>query len=216
MVFTKTVLARQSKALSKPLKSASWMAIAMLTLSSTACSVHLPYGQSAPEETPKALTANNEAALEVDTVTMKEPALPKAPKSPLMSKAPQAAEPSASTKLSGLNSNQMSNISSAERQAKRDYIDTQPCPANFYDVEIPQNGKICQLFASELPASIVFFVPQQPDEVLRFYTQDTSQFSTSISVQHRYVLHSHNNNSTVIISKDGEGSQVDILVNNAN
>ncbi len=91
-------------------------------------------------------------------------------------------------------------------------IDTQQCPQQFYAVTLPTNGKLCQVFATELPASMIFFVPQAPSEVVDFYRQRSGVFTTTKQVRQRYMLKSDDNTTTLIISKDGQGSQVDVLV----
>lgn len=91
-------------------------------------------------------------------------------------------------------------------------IETQTCPTDFYAIKLPNNGKLCQVFATELPASMIFFVPQPPSEVVAFYQQDVSAFSTKKQVKQRYVLQSSDKNTTLIISNDGKGTQVDVLV----
>lgn len=92
------------------------------------------------------------------------------------------------------------------------YKKSEACPAKFYDVALPENGKLCQVFAANLPASLTLFVPQAPAEVLSYYTQDTKQFGSSEQIKKRYVLRSNDKSTTLIISKDGQGSQVDIRV----
>lgn len=100
----------------------------------------------------------------------------------------------------------------AANNATLSQIDTQTCPNNFYDVKLPSNGKLCQVFASDLPASMIFFVPQNPSEVVAFYKQDPSEFTTTKQVKQRYLLQSDDKNTTLIISNDGKGTQVDVLV----
>jgi hypothetical protein len=90
------------------------------------------------------------------------------------------------------------------------------CPSNFYDVKLPTNGKLCQVFATDLPASMIFFVPQLPEEVIAFYEQDTATFSTTRQVKDRVLLQSEDKNTTLIISTDGSGTQVDVLVKSSN
>ena len=90
------------------------------------------------------------------------------------------------------------------------------CPTNFYQVKLPTNGKLCQVFAANLPASMIFFVPQLPEEVIAFYEKDTTTFSTTRQVKDRVLLQSEDKNTTLIISTDGSGTQVDVLVKASN
>jgi hypothetical protein len=107
-------------------------------------------------------------------------------------------------------------------------INTQDCPHSFYSITLPQNGKLCQVFAADLPASMVFYVPQSPSEVVQYFKQQHTSpesshalpsaaaskvsFSTSKQVKSRYLLLSDDKNTTIVISSDGEGTQVDVLV----
>jgi hypothetical protein len=93
-------------------------------------------------------------------------------------------------------------------------IKTQTCPEAFYQVKLPINGKLCQVFAADLPASMIFHVPQSPDEVVEYYKQSNSIFNTTKQVKDRYLMQSSDKNTTIIISSDGSGTQVDVLVKN--
>jgi len=91
-------------------------------------------------------------------------------------------------------------------------IDTQNCPNAFYQVDLPENGKLCQVFAADLPASMIFFVPQAPADVLKYYQAKDKVFSVTKQVKDRVMLQSADKNTTLIISSDGNGTQVDVLV----
>lgn len=93
-------------------------------------------------------------------------------------------------------------------------IKTQSCPDAFYQVKLPDNGKLCQVFATDLPASMIFYVPLTPSEVVDYYKQDNTVFDSSKRVKDRYLLQSSDKNTTLIISSDGKGTQVDVLVKN--
>lgn len=90
-------------------------------------------------------------------------------------------------------------------------FNSQACPTEFFQVPIPVGGKLCQIFATDLPASMVLYVPQTPQSVVDFY-QNNDQFQTANASKQRYLIQSKDNNITVIVSADGAGSQVDILV----
>lgn len=91
-------------------------------------------------------------------------------------------------------------------------IQAQDCPDSFYDISLPSGGKLCQVFAADFPASMIFFVPSPPDQVINFYTNDASIFTSSKQVKDRFMLQSSDKNTTLIISADGDGSQVDVLI----
>ena len=86
------------------------------------------------------------------------------------------------------------------------------CPETFNQVDIPVNGKLCQIFAADYPASMILFIPQTPEEVVEYYLSSSVQFAEPKTVKQRTMIKSADNNTTLIISKDGGGTQVDILV----
>ncbi|MFT5712237.1 MAG: hypothetical protein ACI9DQ_000640 [Glaciecola sp.] len=90
-------------------------------------------------------------------------------------------------------------------------IRSEGCPVNFNKVSIPLNGKLCQIFAADFPASMILFIPQTPEEVVQYYLASGS-FIEPKKIKKRTLLKSTDNNTTLIISKDGSGTQVDILV----
>ncbi|MGQ8365290.1 hypothetical protein [Glaciecola sp. 1036] len=97
------------------------------------------------------------------------------------------------------------------QEAKMPEVETAHCPSVFNAVNIPQDGKLCQVFAADYPASMIFFVPKTPEEVVSYYQQNES-FKNATQVKDRFMLQSEDKNTTLIISKDGGGTQVDILV----
>lgn len=103
-------------------------------------------------------------------------------------------------------------LSTIETQSPANLIKTENCPREFYNVSLPTNGKLCQVFANELPASMVFFVPQAPAEVVEYYQTPDNQFSKVKEIKQRFVLQNQNDTVRLIVSKDGQGSQVDVLI----
>jgi hypothetical protein len=91
-------------------------------------------------------------------------------------------------------------------------VRSEACPENFNQVSIPVNGKLCQIFAADFPASMILFIPQTPEEVVKYYLASSSSFVEPKKIKQRTMLKSADNNTTLIISKDGGGTQVDILV----
>lgn len=90
-------------------------------------------------------------------------------------------------------------------------MQTSNCPDNFYDIPVPKTGKLCQMFATDLPASMVFHVPQDVQSTVEYY-QNSSQFNSATKIKERFLIQSIDENATVIVSTDGAGSQVDILI----
>jgi hypothetical protein len=86
------------------------------------------------------------------------------------------------------------------------------CPEDFNKVSIPVNGKLCQIFAADFPASMILFIPETPEEVIKYYLASSDSFIEPKMIKQRTMLKSADNNTTLIISKDGGGTQVDILV----
>jgi hypothetical protein len=91
-------------------------------------------------------------------------------------------------------------------------IRSEGCPENFNKVSIPVNGKLCQIFAADFPASMILFIPQTPEEVVQYYLASSDSFIEPKKIKKRTMLKSADNNTILIISKDGGGTQVDILV----
>lgn len=91
-------------------------------------------------------------------------------------------------------------------------IKTENCPQSFYSITLPEGGKLCQVFAADFPASMIFHVPSSPQQVVDFYAKNDSIFSSSKRVKDRFMLQSKDKNTTLIISADGNGAQVDVLV----
>lgn len=105
----------------------------------------------------------------------------------------------------------LASANSAEPNSIND-IDTQNCPNVFYQVDLPEDGKLCQVFAADFPASMIFFVPQAPADVLAYYQAKEKLFSVTKQIKDRVMLQSADKNTTLIISSDGNGTQVDVLV----
>jgi hypothetical protein len=101
-----------------------------------------------------------------------------------------------------------------ESMAMAPSMQAQSCPVTFNQVPIPESGKLCQIFAADFPASMVLHVPQVPNAIVQFY-QDTQLFGEAQLIKERFMMQSEDKNTTVIVSADGEGSQVDILVKRA-
>lgn len=100
---------------------------------------------------------------------------------------------------------------SAHANAPSLTIESEACPSDFYQVAIPAGGKLCQIFATDLPASMVFYVPENMHTVVDFY-QSAGQLGAAQEVNQRFVMRSSDTHTTVIVSADGAGSQVDVLV----
>ncbi|MEM0910388.1 MAG: hypothetical protein AAGJ37_05395 [Pseudomonadota bacterium] len=87
--------------------------------------------------------------------------------------------------------------------------ETRVCPSDFNSVKIPDDGKFCQVFAADFPASMVLHIPQSPAAVIDYYS---AEYPIVKEIKSRTLLQTADKNTTLIISEDGEGTQVDILV----
>lgn len=89
------------------------------------------------------------------------------------------------------------------------------CPADFYTLPLYPNAKFCQLFAEELPASMSYFAISNQESAKDFYLDQLGQAEDEQMLKGRIVLQYGNGQKVVIISKDGQGSQIDILIKSA-
>lgn len=94
--------------------------------------------------------------------------------------------------------------------------ETQPeitsCPADFFAVKVHEDAKQCQPFDTELPASMVYFIGQTPDAIVAYYLALMPELSLKSSYNERVLMVNDKQNVRVVVSPDGEGAQVDILV----
>ena len=94
--------------------------------------------------------------------------------------------------------------------------ETQPvisaCPDEFFTVKVHEEAKQCQPFDTEMPASMVYFISQSPDAIVAYYLALMPELSLKSSHNERVLLLNDKQNVRVVVSPDGEGAQVDILV----
>ncbi|MDO6567238.1 hypothetical protein Q4561_09230 [Alteromonas sp. 1_MG-2023] len=89
---------------------------------------------------------------------------------------------------------------------------TQSCPATFFDVSLMSNARQCQQFDDSLPASMVYFTKQKPDDVIAFYQNAYPQFVRKTPVNQRTMLASTDDSIRIVVSPDNMGTQVDVLI----
>lgn len=85
------------------------------------------------------------------------------------------------------------------------------CPSEFHSIAVHNNAKLCQVFDTGLPASMVYHVDSSPNNIMSLILEDSRMQFVS-NVQSRILLMSKNKQYRVVVSPDGEGSQVDILI----
>ena len=88
----------------------------------------------------------------------------------------------------------------------------QSCPEEFYTLPVYPDAKFCQLFAEELPASMSYFAVSDQQTAKTFYVEKLGQAEDEKILHGRIVLQYSNGQKVVVISKDGQGSQIDILI----
>jgi hypothetical protein len=71
------------------------------------------------------------------------------------------------------------------------------------------------MFDDSFPATLTYHAKTDLQSAANFYLSELGQTSKDSWVKGRRVLHFVNNNPIVIISSDGAGSQVDILMKHA-
>jgi len=91
----------------------------------------------------------------------------------------------------------------------------QSCPQDFHTLPIYPNAKFCQLFNEELPASMSYFAISDQQSAKDFYISQLGQAEDEKMLKGRIVLQYSNGQKVVVISKDGQGSQIDILIKSA-
>lgn len=86
------------------------------------------------------------------------------------------------------------------------------CPSEFFGIPLSTEGRVCHIFAPDLPASMSYFIAKQPQVVKAFYLEQYGKPDEILHVKGRFLLEYAKGQRMVIISADGEGSQVDILI----
>jgi hypothetical protein len=89
------------------------------------------------------------------------------------------------------------------------------CPADFFTLPLYPNAKFCQLFAPGLPASMSYFASSDQQSAKEFYINELGQAEQEKILNGRIVLQYSNGQKVLVISKDGQGSQIDILIKSA-
>ena len=89
------------------------------------------------------------------------------------------------------------------------------CPDDFFTLPLYPNAKFCQLFADEQPASMSYFAVSDQQTTKAFYLEQLGQAEDEKILKGRIVLQYANGQKVVVISKDGQGSQIDILIKSA-
>ena len=86
------------------------------------------------------------------------------------------------------------------------------CPTEFFAVKIHGDARQCQPFDTEMPASMVYFIGDTPDAIVAYYLALMPDLSLKGEHNERVLLVNDAQNVRVVVSPDGDGAQVDILV----
>jgi hypothetical protein len=108
-----------------------------------------------------------------------------------------------------------SGLLQAQEQQTKSKVSVQACPKEFYTLPLYPNAKFCQLFAEELPASMSYFANSDQQTTKAFYLEKLGQTDDEKVLKGRIVLQYSNGQKVIVISKDGQGSQIDILIKSA-
>lgn len=89
---------------------------------------------------------------------------------------------------------------------------TAACPESFYQHPVFPGAKLCQSFDNTLPATLVYHADTQQEAAVAFFTEQLGAAEREANVKGRVVLEYQGGDQVIIISQDGDGSQVDVLV----
>jgi hypothetical protein len=89
---------------------------------------------------------------------------------------------------------------------------SQSCPEEFYSLPVIPEPQFCQQFSANLPASLSYHAKSDQAAAKQFYLDKMGKAESQDKLKGRIVLQYNNGQKVVIISPDGQGSQIDILV----
>ncbi|GAB2687274.1 hypothetical protein GCM10027170_18180 [Aliiglaciecola aliphaticivorans] len=89
---------------------------------------------------------------------------------------------------------------------------SQTCPEEFYSLPLFPNPKLCQVFAPELPASLTYHAVTDQQSAMGFYTEKLGQADQVKTLKGRIMMQYDDAKKIIILSKDGAGTQIDVLV----
>jgi hypothetical protein len=104
---------------------------------------------------------------------------------------------------------------SATLALAQDQSKTEVCPNHFHRLPIYPEAKLCQMFDNTFPATLTYHASTDISNAAAFYLKELGKASKDVQVKGRRILHFTGDNHIIIISADGQGSQVDILMKDA-
>ncbi|MCW8092837.1 hypothetical protein [Alteromonas sp. ASW11-130] len=88
----------------------------------------------------------------------------------------------------------------------------QTCPSSFFSIHLPASAKQCQLFDGDTPASMIFFSPENKDALIKHFQSTVPSLKITSTFNGYTLLTGEHDTLRIIVSTDGKGSQVDVLV----
>ncbi|MDN4501747.1 hypothetical protein QX776_05010 [Alteromonadaceae bacterium BrNp21-10] len=86
------------------------------------------------------------------------------------------------------------------------------CPATLHQAPVMPDAKFCQLFNEELPASLTYHAPSDIPQAADYYLQQLGDPDSDVTVKGRRVLQFSAGQKIIVLSEDGNGTQVDMLI----
>ena len=102
--------------------------------------------------------------------------------------------------------------STLAEQAAAESMDTQICPTDFYDLPLFPNAKMCQIFGQSLPATMTYHATTDQQTTQEFYIEALGEADSVSMLKGRIQLEYDGANKIIMISQDGAGTQIDVLV----
>lgn len=89
------------------------------------------------------------------------------------------------------------------------------CPDTFYALPLFPDASLCQVFDGELPATLTYHAKADLQKTRDYYIAQLGKPEQEELKKGRIVLQYGASGKVLILSPDGSGSQVDILVKDA-
>ncbi|WP_416306271.1 hypothetical protein [Neptunicella sp. SCSIO 80796] len=86
------------------------------------------------------------------------------------------------------------------------------CPTDFFQTPLYPDARFCQTFNDKLPATLSYHANSGIDETADFYLQQLGNPGSDEMLKGRRVLQFEQGQKIVVLSVDGQGTQIDILV----
>ena len=91
-------------------------------------------------------------------------------------------------------------------------LSKETCPPAFFQLPLYPQARLCQVFSGHLPASLIYHADTDQQSAVAFYQQQLGQAESERSFKGRTILQYKSAGQIIVISDDGRGSQIDILI----